>query len=155
MKLDNIVDQPKHYSDVGFPVECIVFTSLLPTHMANAFKYIFRSKFKGTEEQDIQKAIKYMKMFLESVRDDGYAMSYSFTNNHNKKDLMKLFESEDAFNLFGVKRAYLLRKIFYMFGCANPTYSVDVEEGVNRMLEVLGDLLVKIRLDNQVYNPIP
>lgn len=155
MKLDNIVDKPSHYSDVGFPVECIEYTSLLPPYMSNAFKYVFRSKHKGKESEDIQKAIKYIRMYKEAVENSDYFMSYSFLTKTHKSTLLAYLSGTEYFDVFGVGQLAVLRNIFNLFGCANPTYDTDVESGLDSILDSLESILKSARLRETNYNPIP
>ncbi len=61
----NNVEHPKHYT-VG-SIECIEFIEDqdLPYHLGNAVKYITRCRFKGNEEEDINKAIWYLERYLK------------------------------------------------------------------------------------------
>lgn len=61
------VNHPSHYNQGS--IECIDYIEdqKLPFHLANAVKYIVRCRFKGSEEQDIDKAIFYLNRYKNLV----------------------------------------------------------------------------------------
>ena len=64
--VDDEVNHPKHYTGHKADVECIMFTELLPSLAANAFKYVWRCDDKGNKTEDLEKARWYLKRVLES-----------------------------------------------------------------------------------------
>ena len=62
------VNHPKHYTGRKADIECIMFTELLPSLAANAFKYVWRCDEKGNREEDLKKALWY----LQRISDDGF-----------------------------------------------------------------------------------
>jgi len=61
---DNI-NHPSHYADnkvLGH--ECIDISGLMPFRLGNAFKYVWRAESKGSFEQDLDKAVFYLKSYL-------------------------------------------------------------------------------------------
>ena len=74
------VNHPEHYTYAS--IECIdLIRELEGVEGAksfckgNAIKYIFRSKYKGREKEDIEKAIWYLNKWLEL--NDNYSVVYS------------------------------------------------------------------------------
>lgn len=70
----DMVNHPPHYaangplhSTCGDPIECIDVAETLGFNKGNAVKYIWRASSKGTEAQDLQKAIWYLTRELENV----------------------------------------------------------------------------------------
>lgn len=75
---DDIVNHPSHYETDG--IECIDAmiasqgkASVEEYCINNAFKYIWRSKHKGSEIEDIKKAIWYLNKFI-ALRDDSVTL---------------------------------------------------------------------------------
>lgn len=71
--VDN-VNHPSHYETGKFEcIDVMLETQGLETVLGfckcNAFKYIYRSNFKGSEREDIEKAIWYLEKYLELSRD--------------------------------------------------------------------------------------
>jgi hypothetical protein len=60
-KYTEAVDHPAHYTAGKIEVIDFIEDQDLPYHLANAIKYICRCRYKGTQEQDIEKAIWYLK----------------------------------------------------------------------------------------------
>ena len=62
-------DTNKHYKHGNIqPIDLIKdMGDLKPFCLGNAIKYIVRSRHKGSERRDIEKAIDYLKMVLEEL----------------------------------------------------------------------------------------
>lgn len=67
---DDEVNHPKHYTGHKADVECIMFTELLPSLAANAFKYVWRCDDKGNHTEDLEKALWYLNRAIESDIDN-------------------------------------------------------------------------------------
>lgn len=63
--MDDEVNHPKHYTGHKADVECIMFTELLPSLAANAFKYVWRCDDKGNQTEDLEKALWYLNRAAE------------------------------------------------------------------------------------------
>ena len=63
--VDDEVNHPKHYTGRKADVECIMFTELLPSLAANAFKYVWRCDDKGNKTEDLEKARWYLDRACE------------------------------------------------------------------------------------------
>lgn len=63
----NPVSQPKHYSVHPSGIEPINITKHESFLRGNAIKYIMRAPYKGTELQDIRKAIQYLEWEAERL----------------------------------------------------------------------------------------
>ena len=66
--IDDEVNHPKHYTGHKADIECIMFTELLPSLAANAFKYVWRCNDKGNREEDLEKA----RWYLQRICDHGF-----------------------------------------------------------------------------------
>ncbi len=62
------VNYPKHYTGHKADIECIMFTELMPSLAANAFKYVWRCDDKGNKTEDLEKACWY----LQRISDLGF-----------------------------------------------------------------------------------
>ena len=63
---DNI-ERPAHYA--RFPIEPCTFimTNELPYWAGNVVKYVCRAPYKGSEKENIRKAIRYCQMRIEQI----------------------------------------------------------------------------------------
>ncbi len=59
--MDDEVNHPKHYTGHKADIECIMFTELMPSLAANAFKYVWRCDDKGNKTEDLEKACWYLQ----------------------------------------------------------------------------------------------
>lgn len=73
-EIDN-VNNPKHYKSLGAKcdfcnadIEHIQISRNFDFNRGNAIKYIWRSKFKGTEIEDLKKAIWYLEDYLNHCK---------------------------------------------------------------------------------------
>lgn len=62
------VNHPKHYNKGKIEVIEFIEDQKLNFHLTNAVKYICRSDSKGTEAQDLEKAIWYIRRHLETLK---------------------------------------------------------------------------------------
>lgn len=67
------VNHPKHYTSLrskcskcGNDIECIDVTRHLGFNLGNAIKYIWRANFKNKTKEDLEKAIWYLKDFINN-----------------------------------------------------------------------------------------
>ena len=59
------VDHPKHYNTHPSGVECIDVVEHMGFNLGNAIKYIWRCDHKGKHNEDLEKAIWYIKREIE------------------------------------------------------------------------------------------
>lgn len=59
--MPEMVNHPAHYNEHPSGVECIEVIRPLCFSLGSAIKYFWRCSLKGSEEQDIEKAIWYLK----------------------------------------------------------------------------------------------
>ena len=64
----SLVDHPAHYNHGEYEVIDIIEDWKLDFHCGNAIKYISRHKYKGQPRKDIEKAIWYLKRYLENIK---------------------------------------------------------------------------------------
>jgi hypothetical protein len=65
-----------HYQQLSpEPIDVIELWNL-DFHLGNVVKYIARSKYKGNEKQDLEKALWYLKRKLDEIQSD-YDYPYS------------------------------------------------------------------------------
>ena len=57
----DMVNNPPHYTKHPSGVECIEITRHMSFNIGNAFKYVWRADEKGSDIQDLQKAIWYLE----------------------------------------------------------------------------------------------
>ena len=62
------VDHPKHYNKGRFEAIEVIEDWKLGFHCGNAIKYICRHKHKSASRQDIEKAVWYLKRYLEILK---------------------------------------------------------------------------------------
>ena len=65
LSVDDEVNHPKHYTCRKAALECIMFTELMPSLAANAFKYVWRCDDKGNKTEDLEKARWYLDRACE------------------------------------------------------------------------------------------
>ena len=58
--MDN-VNHPKHYTSHPSGIECIQITEHMGFCLGNAIKYLWRSDLKGSNIEDLKKAIWYIE----------------------------------------------------------------------------------------------
>ncbi len=65
----DMVDHPPHYTQGK--IECIEFIEdqKLGYHLGQAVAYIVRCRWKGTEREDVRKAIWYLERYLKEVEN--------------------------------------------------------------------------------------
>jgi hypothetical protein len=61
METNDNVNHPQHYCQNPKGIETIDFIEHMPYNLGNAIKYISRCDFKGKFEEDLEKAIWYIK----------------------------------------------------------------------------------------------
>jgi hypothetical protein len=59
--MHDTVNHPRHYTNHPSGVECIEITEWLGFALGNAFKYLFRRGHKGKLNEDLEKALWYLK----------------------------------------------------------------------------------------------
>jgi len=64
------VNHPLHYNKGKIEVIEFIEDQNLPYHLANAVKYIGRARHKGTETKDLEKAIWYLRRYIEIQSDN-------------------------------------------------------------------------------------
>lgn len=67
-KKHDAVNHPSHYTHGKIEVIDVIEDWKLGFHCGNAVKYIGRAEHKGTEEQDIRKAIWYLQRRLSVLK---------------------------------------------------------------------------------------
>lgn len=70
---DSVVNHPSHYSHDGFECIDVMLSCFGPDDVMafcklNAFKYLYRSNFKGHPIQDLEKANWYLDKYMELDR---------------------------------------------------------------------------------------
>ena len=66
----NMVNHPKHYNYGKYEVIDVIEDWNLGFHLGNAIKYIARSGKKNKGNEDLEKAIWYIKRYI-SIKSDG------------------------------------------------------------------------------------
>lgn len=65
LKDNDPVNHPAHYTKGKIEVIDFIEDQDLPYHLSSAIKYICRCKYKGKEKEDLEKAIWYIKRYIE------------------------------------------------------------------------------------------
>ena len=63
------VNHPSHYLKAAIAVEPIELTARLNACLGQAVNYIVRAPYKGNEREDLEKAVFYLKKYLEVTLD--------------------------------------------------------------------------------------
>jgi hypothetical protein len=66
----DMVNHPPHYTSHPSGVECIQITRHMPFCIGNAVKYLWRADEKGTQLQDLRKAIWYIECEIARITED-------------------------------------------------------------------------------------
>jgi hypothetical protein len=111
--MEDVVNHPKHYTSHG--VECIEFTEHMNFCLGNAFKYVFRAKDKGKEEEDLRKALWYIKRQKEH------------TNNTTDFDFKPLVDRLEGFT---ENYLIILQLIIILFDGMYDEYLYDILESL-------------------------
>jgi len=59
--MSDVINHPKHYTEHPSGIECIQITEHMGFNLGNAIKYIWRADLKHNAEEDLNKAIWYIK----------------------------------------------------------------------------------------------
>lgn len=69
--MNDIVNNPKHYTSHPSGVECIQITEHMSFNLGNAIKYLWRADEKGAPLEDLKKAAWYINREIQ--RREGVA----------------------------------------------------------------------------------
>lgn len=73
----DMVNKPPHYKGHKSGVECIEITRHMNFNLGNAIKYLWRSEFKNSQIQDLEKAIWYINDEIKRLKQfDGNEKSF-------------------------------------------------------------------------------
>lgn len=64
--MTDAIDHPAHYNAHPYGVECIDLVERMPFCQGNAIKYLWRAEHKGARQEDLQKALWYVRRASES-----------------------------------------------------------------------------------------
>ncbi|KKN57623.1 hypothetical protein LCGC14_0559950 [marine sediment metagenome] len=81
------VNHPKHYNMGKFEIIDIIEDWDLGFHLGNAVKYIARARHKGKENEDVRKAIWYLKRYIKKR----YIKKSIITKNQNSTEAILKF----------------------------------------------------------------
>lgn len=98
--MNNDAINPKHYTQHPSKIECIEITRHLSFNRGNAIKYLWRCGKKDEVQQELQKALWYLKDELNNdLLDVGYKQKT--TDKLTKKlDTLALYQTDQERNLF-------------------------------------------------------
>ena len=63
----DLVNMPPHYRSHPSGVECIQITEHMNFNKGNAMKYVWRSGEKGSEVEDLEKAVRYLQREIARI----------------------------------------------------------------------------------------
>jgi|GEM_PF-641346 len=101
---NDLVNSPKHYVNHPSGVECIEIAGALNFCLGNAFKYIFRRKYKGSELTDLKKALWYVKYEIKHNKLNTNSYDFTHLAYINMEQLNKVIIAENQtapINTFG------------------------------------------------------
>lgn len=136
---DNVY-HPNHYVINSLKIEPIELTGRMDSCVGQALNYVLRARFKGKFDEDIEKAINYLKIQLE-MHDMFDNMSrlfcYETEKNQCYKTLMRVwrdFYKAPPANEYGkpFEDAFLLALI-------TPNYNITIAS-IEKALEILEDV---------------
>jgi len=64
-KVNDPVNNPKHYCSSPSGIECIQVVEHMGFNLGNAIKYIWRADLKGKALQDLEKAVWYLQREIQ------------------------------------------------------------------------------------------
>lgn len=86
---NDMVNHPKHYTSSKTGIEVIEVTRYLSGSLSNAWKYCCRYLLKGTPQQDLMKAVFYLKDFCKFPAISAYTCT--------EKQCVSLLKKMDKF----------------------------------------------------------
>jgi hypothetical protein len=89
-KMNDPVNRPKHYTSHPSGIECIQITEHMNFLLGNVIKYCWRAGLKGSDIQDLEKALFYLKREI--------ARRYEFGAHIHTSDGAKPFSDADEDN---------------------------------------------------------
>lgn len=70
----DIVEKPQHYNSHPSGIEAIDVCRFMSFDLGNAFKYIFRAPFKGSQLQDLKKARWYINDAITHLQEQNFTL---------------------------------------------------------------------------------
>ena len=99
------VNNPKHYTGHPSGIECIQVTEHMGFCLGNAVKYICRAEHKGNYAQDLNRAIWYLRRYVELLTKNEPRRPNEMPNEEHKEDPRKeigpIAEEFDRMNFDG------------------------------------------------------
>lgn len=86
--MNDSVNHPSHYIDASVMLEPIELTSRLDSCIGQAIQYVMRAPYKGTEEEDLKKAVFYLKKSKELI--------IPWTKYRNQKNIIYVLAKQFA-----------------------------------------------------------
>ena len=81
------VNQPKHYCSHPSGIECIQIAELLPFNLGSALKYLWRKGLKWDENEDVKKAIFYLRRQVGTGKHAKFSVSEFIQLEHSLKSI--------------------------------------------------------------------
>ena len=101
------VHNPKHYLAASVTLQPKDVMTYLPSHLANAFKYICRAGLKNDENEDLNKALEYIRYFELNKKDQ--------LIHPNALTILKLYISLENNSFFFGKRIEKAKSVPKLF----------------------------------------
>ena len=98
--MTDLVNNPPHYTSHQSGIECIEITRHLGFNRGNALKYLWRCGKKDDDEQELKKAIWYLKDELSNNNDVSYGTNIFIIND--KLDELVLYQTDQERQLFNL-----------------------------------------------------
>lgn len=101
------VHNPEHYLAASVTLQPKDVMTYLPSHLANAFKYICRAGHKNDEIEDLEKALEYIRYYAMNKKDQ--------LVHPEALTILKLYASHSANNFLWGKKVENAKTVFKFF----------------------------------------
>lgn len=128
------VHNPKHYLAASVTLQPKDVMTYLPSHLANAFKYICRAGLKNDENEDLNKALEYIRYFELNKKDQ--------LIHPNALAILKLYISLENNSFFFGKRIEKAKSVPKLFRAIadNIREVLDWRERSNREYQLVNEI---------------
>lgn len=128
------VHNPKHYLAASVTLQPKDVMTYLPSHLANAFKYICRAGLKNDENEDLNKALEYIRYFELNKKDQ--------LIHPNALAILKLYISLENNSFFFGKRIEKAKSVPKLFRAIadNIRKVLDWRERSNREDQLVNEI---------------
>lgn len=87
----DMVNHPSHYMACCIVLEPVDATELLPHPLASAVEYVLRSPYKGSERQDLEKAVWWLMRFRDETMPRLYCYDGAYSLRETAGAYLQMF----------------------------------------------------------------